>query len=753
MFYSFGSSQVIDVPSTRFPTIMNPHLSTSEAVEPPAVRPTNSFGNVKRILLLGIVFALVLWHSLSFICSWALLPANDFGRMYISAAQFVDGRDMYAWTLAAPAHLEEDYSIDLYNMNPPHFHLLLLPLTLLHNPDYAFVLWWVLSGLCLFHCANWTLAETGVQLTPQQRQCALVLLLAFSGTVAMLYTAQLSFVLLVPVTLMWLAARRGLWGWSGALLGLVLSVKPFLGVLLVYLWWRGRWRAAASCLAVVALCFAAGVLVFGWGNHLSWHGRLTDSQGWAWLPMNASLTGMLSRTFTTSVWYVPLTVLSDRTVWWLWAGVGGVLGLVTLRATNGGDSAEGVDQDFCLLLVASVWFCPLGWIYYLWLALPPAVGLLWRDWPLRAGSSRRQRWLTWVMVVSFLWSPILTRLFQPEFLGTRRGRWLPPLGEGWPFPPQAIATFFIGNVYFWGVFAAWVWLTERGFSFRKKPRPSFTPHLAPLAAADYRISVVMPVFSETDTVRQIAEWLMRELGESLCEIIIVQSPRSSERCRDVCCGLVEDYPQVRLHTQRNNPGLGWAVREGFALAQGNLVLMIDSDGEMEIETVPRLVAEMARGGHALVAASRWSPGGGFTGYSRVKYYLNWCFQQLFRTLFGTRLHDLTYGFKLLRAELVRGLDWEGTLHEIACETTLKPVRLGVSVAEVPSRWTARTQGSSKNTFWRNFRYVRLAAAILFRGVSYTAREPLAESADQTQRDEAEAQPVVACSAPGQAFTI
>jgi glycosyltransferase involved in cell wall biosynthesis len=204
---------------------------------------------------------------------------------------------------------------------------------------------------------------------------------------------------------------------------------------------------------------------------------------------------------------------------------------------------------------------------------------------------------------------------------------------------------------------------------------------------------------------------------------------------------------VRLHTQQHNPGLGWAVREGFALAQGNLVLMMDSDGEMEIETVPRLIAEMARGGHGLVVASRWSPGGGFTGYSRLKYYLNWCFQQVFRTLFWTRLHDLTYGFKLLRAELVHGLDWEGTLHEIACETTLKPVRSGVPVAEVPSHWTARTQGASKNTFWRNFRYVRLAGAILFRGVALTPRQPSVEPADRSPHSEEVEQPAAACAAP------
>jgi dolichol-phosphate mannosyltransferase len=232
--------------------------------------------------------------------------------------------------------------------------------------------------------------------------------------------------------------------------------------------------------------------------------------------------------------------------------------------------------------------------------------------------------------------------------------------------------------------------------------------------------VLMPVFSETDTVRQIALWLRDELGVRLEEIIIVQSPRSSAASRAVCHELAENYPEVRLHVQENNPGLGWAVREGYARARGNLVLMIDSDGEMEIDTVPRMLTEMERGQHALVVASRWLPGGGFSGYSGLKFYLNWCFQQFFRCLFWTPLTDLTYGFKLLRAELAHGIAWQGTLHEIACETTLKPVRLGLSAGQVPSKWTARTQGVSKNTFWRNFRYVRMAWVILWRGVRFRA---------------------------------
>ncbi|MDR3633399.1 MAG: glycosyltransferase family 2 protein [Isosphaeraceae bacterium] len=248
-----------------------------------------------------------------------------------------------------------------------------------------------------------------------------------------------------------------------------------------------------------------------------------------------------------------------------------------------------------------------------------------------------------------------------------------------------------------------------------------------LAGDGLRISVILPVYSETETVREIVAWLGKNLAGRLEEVIIVLSPRSGEASSAVCRELAASNPSVRLHVQERNPGLGFAVREGLALVRGNAVLLMDSDGEMEIETIPRMVTALTEGHCDLVVASRWIKGGGFSGYDPLKAKLNWAFQQVFRLLYGTSIHDLTYGFKLMRTEIVRRIEWEGTLHEIACETTLKPLSLGYRLGEVPSRWTARTQGVSKNTFLRNFRYVAMALKVLVHGVPPRAVVPVSDA--------------------------
>jgi len=55
--------------------------------------------------------------------------------------------------------------------------------------------------------------------------------------------------------------------------------------------------------------------------------------------------------------------------------------------------------------------------------------------------------------------------------------------------------------------------------------------------------------------------------------------------------------------------------------------------------------------------------------------------------------------------LIDAIEWHGTLHEICIETTVKPIKHGYNLQQVPSVWVGRREGRSVNTFFKNFRYV------------------------------------------------
>lgn len=239
---------------------------------------------------------------------------------------------------------------------------------------------------------------------------------------------------------------------------------------------------------------------------------------------------------------------------------------------------------------------------------------------------------------------------------------------------------------------------------------------AQTAVSGIRLSIVVTVYSETTSVIETVERLLKLDRGYIAEIIFVVSPRSSRESMDICERLAAQHaPLIRLHIQQQNPGLGWAYREGLALMTGTHVVLMNADLETEPEAVDRMVTRLVETGADGVIANRWLEGGGFENYDPIKYVLNWCFQQIFRVLYMTKLNDLTFGFKLLSRKVVESIQWESTLHEMSIETTVKPLRLGYKLEQVPTRWIGRREGTSKNTFLRNFRYVSVALKVWWRG--------------------------------------
>lgn len=230
---------------------------------------------------------------------------------------------------------------------------------------------------------------------------------------------------------------------------------------------------------------------------------------------------------------------------------------------------------------------------------------------------------------------------------------------------------------------------------------------------ELKISIVITVFSETYSLQETIRRLMKNDRGYIHEFILIVSPRSSSECLKICDDLSKQNQLIKYFLQKNNPGVGWAIREGIDLASGDYVALVSADLETEPEAVDRMIIEIEKTGCDAVIGNRWLAGGGFQNYNKTKLVLNFFFQHLFKVLYWTKLGDLTYGFKVLSKKICDSIRWEGTLHEIYIETTVKPLKLRFQIEQIPTIWVGRTEGTSKNTFLRNFRYVSMAFKVLF----------------------------------------
>jgi hypothetical protein len=300
------------------------------------------------------------------------LHMNDFGKFYYSTMSFVEGGDMYGPSPATRIQFTAMESREFLNMNPPHFHLLTLPLAAV-GPLTALWLWTIASVAALVASLRVVARELRIVWTPARIGVAVIGTLVCSATVSTVVTGQLTFLLLLPVTLAWASARGGRWNRSAVYLGVCASVKPFLGIFIVYFLLRRRSASVLMMAASGLATGAVGLVVFGWDAYMQWLGALS-AVDWTGAPMNGALAALSARAFSETPFYTPI-VHAPAVVGPLNALLAASVAAASLWLFWRDDSHDRVDRAFAGLLLTALLISPLGWVYYLWLLLGPAAAL------------------------------------------------------------------------------------------------------------------------------------------------------------------------------------------------------------------------------------------------------------------------------------------------------------------------------------------------------------------------------------------
>lgn len=398
-----------------------------------------SVGRIGAMFIYSLAFLfLMMWNGVLAYLMVSKGNMIDFGIFYYTAQAFLNGQDMYTPSPATLAPVNPLFWMHFGNLNPPHFHFLLLPLAWL-PPAWALSLWTVMNLGAFTVSLFLIVKELKVRLTLWAGALLILAFLGFSGTGFLILTGQMTFLLLPWLTVAWIKARHGHWTQAGIYLGIAMSLKLFLLLFLAYFLIRGQVRSAAVACGVTTLCYLTGIMVFGLKSYQSWLSTL-QAVDWSALATNASFLGFLSRTFSESPQFAPVLVLSSVEPIWL-LGIG-FIALITLWAVKHDQSLIAVDRSFALILVSALLISPLGWIYYLFLPLGPCAALIvsWRQSILCFQSGHRSPW-KWAQLIAIGGS--LPGLFLPY-----------QLSDLWQ--PNPMATLWLANCYFWTLLSLWI---------------------------------------------------------------------------------------------------------------------------------------------------------------------------------------------------------------------------------------------------------------------------------------------------------
>jgi len=212
------------------------------------------------------------------------------------------------------------------------------------------------------------------------------------------------------------------------------------------------------------------------------------------------------------------------------------------------------------------------------------------------------------------------------------------------------------------------------------------------------ISIIVPAYNEVRTIAAVIDRL-RVIDLPAPREIIVVNDGSRDGTREVLDELAAKYPDLTVVHVEPNRGKGHALRTGFAKARGTVVAIQDADLELDPAQLADLVAPILTDGVPVVYGSRFLAGR--PDAPAVTIAANRALTWITNVLYGARLTDMETCYKIMRADVVKGLTLEADRFDIEPEITAKLLLAGHKIVERPARFTPRSRAAGKKIGWRD----------------------------------------------------
>ncbi|HDQ03500.1 MAG TPA: glycosyltransferase family 2 protein [Deltaproteobacteria bacterium] len=210
------------------------------------------------------------------------------------------------------------------------------------------------------------------------------------------------------------------------------------------------------------------------------------------------------------------------------------------------------------------------------------------------------------------------------------------------------------------------------------------------------LSVIMPVFNEETTIRDIINAVSEAPYKK--EIIIIDDG-STDKTRDILNN--SNHPDLKVILQDKNYGKGKAIQTGIIQATGDIVLIQDADMEYDPSEYHVLLQPILAGRADVVYGSRFKG----LGAHRVLYFWHYMgnkFLTLLSNIFtDLNLTDMECCYKVFKKEALKGITIEENRFGFEPEITAKIAKKNLRIYEVPISYYGRTYAEGKKINWKD----------------------------------------------------
>ncbi len=214
------------------------------------------------------------------------------------------------------------------------------------------------------------------------------------------------------------------------------------------------------------------------------------------------------------------------------------------------------------------------------------------------------------------------------------------------------------------------------------------------------LSIVIPVYNEAATLEMLVERVLAVELPVDRQIVMVDDG-STDGTRDVYPKIQARWPDVdfKIKLAQRNQGKGAALRQGFALATGDIIIVQDADLEYDPQDYPRLLAPILDGKADVVYGSRFIGGDAH----RVLYFWHMIGNRLLTLLSNMmtnlNLTDMETCYKVFRAEVLQSFTLVSDTFTVEPEITARVAKGRWRIYEVGIGYAGRDYDEGKKITW------------------------------------------------------
>lgn len=213
------------------------------------------------------------------------------------------------------------------------------------------------------------------------------------------------------------------------------------------------------------------------------------------------------------------------------------------------------------------------------------------------------------------------------------------------------------------------------------------------------LSIIIPCYNEEENIKPMRIRLLetvKDLG-FVCELVFIDDGSTDATWDELQDVFQEDQSSkvkivIRRHTE--NRGLGAAIKTGFEVSSGSVLVTADSDGTYSFTEIPALLERLGSQ-TMMVTASPYHPEGKVEGVPGYRLLLSRGSSFIYRLLVDWKIHTYTSLFRAYRRELIDTIEVTSDDYLAGTEILVKAILHGGKVAEYPTILRVRQFGTSK----------------------------------------------------------